>query len=83
MNIICNVTTCTKILWIYFNQHNMFTDSIFKEHAQQIHCLSKKKSCTLNYFVGLPFALITERICRGIVSTTLYNVTTFISIQSF
>ena len=28
------------------------------------------------------FALITERICCGIVSTTLCNVTTFISIQS-
>ena len=40
-----------------------------------IHCLSRKKSHSL-------FALITERICCGIVSTTLCNVTTYISTHS-
>ena len=47
-----------------------------------IRCMAKKKSCILQYFVGPPFALITEHICCGIVSTTLCNVTKCISIQS-
>ena len=53
--------------------------------AQNIHIYtapSKKKGCTLAFFKRMPFALITEDICYGIVSTTLCNVTRYISIQS-
>ena len=46
--------------------------SEFVAYLQVIHCLAKKKSHT-----NIPFALITERIYCGIVSTTLCNVTTF------
>ena len=44
-----------------------------------MHCPSKIK---VAFCRRPPFALITEHICCGIVSTTLSNATTFISIQS-
>ena len=47
----------------------------------QIHCPSPKK-VALAFCKRSPFVFIKERICCGIVSTTLSNVTTFISIQS-
>ena len=46
------------------------------------HRPSKKPNRTLAFYKRSHFALITERICCGVVSTTLCNVTTFISIQS-
>ena len=42
----------------------------------------QNKSCTLAFCKRPPLAFITERIFWGIVSTTLCNVTTFISTQS-
>ena len=60
-------------------KNNVLTERNKARACMDIHCLSKKKGSTL---VGPPFALVTEHICCGIVSTTLCNVTTFISIQS-
>ena len=47
-----------------------------------IDCPSKQKVAHSPFAKVRLFALITKRICCGIVLTTLFNVTTFISIQS-
>ena len=54
---------------------------ILKKDINNKNTLVQKKKLRTNFVAPL-FALITERICCGIVSTTLCNVTTFITIRS-
>ena len=66
-------------------QYTVGSDSMQLSKYLNLHIYTarpKNRSCTLYFSKRLPFALITECICCGIVSTTLCNVTTFISIQS-
>ena len=62
-----------QITWLPLTIINMEYEIMKYVLCYEIHCLYKRKSRT---FGGPLFVLITERICCGIVSTTLCNITT-------